>query len=302
MRRLTYARLRRSLKARIRGLLSSYYFSNRHFYQKAIRGRAAQRAWRTISTSYPELLEFATPMLEARMKASPGLALAGIKIKCPEVLYLFERVLQWRPRTVLECGAGTSTVALAYGLYKVHVETGVRGHLVSMEENHEYLNGLVIPNFPKALLEYVEFVESPKSFFRYRADGSQVEYEGICYTDVPKLDYDLIYVDGPSYSWVEGKRAFEHVSPEADWSQVREPLFNSDSLNYLLEAHNETRIVVDQRIRTRRTLKEFLHGNYRVRYKFAAMKSEFFVRPQNVRRVHRVPLIKGSFSLPHGST
>ena len=99
-----------------------------------------------------------------------------------------------KPREILECGTGVSTVVLARALMENEKEHGTPWRLVSMEENPSYYEAALacLPAHLKSdsRLEMVlsEAVEDTYEFFR-----------GVRYKDVPKGAYDLVFVDGPDF-------------------------------------------------------------------------------------------------------
>jgi predicted O-methyltransferase YrrM len=104
------------------------------------------------------------------------------------ILYQYVRVRQ--PKEVLECGAGVTTVVLAYAMDENEKE-GRGGHITSMEEHKEYYND-VLAHFPDHLKKQVDFVLSPK------VEGYFGLFRGVRYRDVPDKQYDFVYIDGPT--------------------------------------------------------------------------------------------------------
>lgn len=108
-----------------------------------------------------------------------------------DYLVLYNYVRTHKPKEILECGTGMSTVVLAQAL-KENYEGGggVKGRIASMEENASYYE-TAVRLFPDALKEYAEIFLSPaeevtKDFFR-----------GVRYSTIPARQYDFVFVDGP---------------------------------------------------------------------------------------------------------
>lgn len=102
-----------------------------------------------------------------------------------DYLYLFNYIRKNKPRWVLECGTGSSTIVIAYALM---LNGG--GKVVSMEDQKEY-HEWAKETFPPELKEFVEFklspaIEKKRDFFR-----------GSGYKDIPKHDYEFVFIDGP---------------------------------------------------------------------------------------------------------
>lgn len=96
-----------------------------------------------------------------------------------------------KPKHVLECGPGASTMVMAYALMENEKE-GFPGKITAMEEMQEYLD-MSIELLPDFFKKYVEYHLSP------RVDDTYEIYRGVRYRDVPQADYDFIFVDGPHH-------------------------------------------------------------------------------------------------------
>lgn len=102
---------------------------------------------------------------------------------------LYHEVRRLKPRHVLECGGGISTLAITHALRENCAE-GISGHCMSMEE---------LPQFhvehcrlhPHDLQPFVDFVLSP------REDAYFYCFRGVRYVNVPRLPYEFVFVDGP---------------------------------------------------------------------------------------------------------
>ncbi len=101
---------------------------------------------------------------------------------------LYSQILYRRPKHVLELGTGISTIVIAHALKQV----GRGGLVTSMEEQEKY-HAMAVQLLPAHLKEYVDLrlspaVEKTRDFFR-----------GSGYKDIPRLPYEFVFVDGPSY-------------------------------------------------------------------------------------------------------
>lgn len=109
-----------------------------------------------------------------------------------DYLVLYNYVREHKPREVLECGTGASSVVLAHALFENHRQYGIKGRVASMEEHRRY-HETAVTLFPVELREYAEIFLSPavevtRDFFR-----------GARYKEVPKRQYDFVFVDGPDF-------------------------------------------------------------------------------------------------------
>jgi len=104
---------------------------------------------------------------------------------------LYNAIRTNKPKHILECGPGASTMVMAYALMENEKE-GFPGKITAMEEMQEYLD-MSIELLPDFLKKYVEYHLSP------RVDETYEIYRGVRYRDVPQADYDFIFVDGPHH-------------------------------------------------------------------------------------------------------
>jgi hypothetical protein len=104
---------------------------------------------------------------------------------------IYSQVRQLKPREILECGTGTSTVVLAYALMKNAREDGVMGRVTSMEESPQWFE-MAAGLLPDSLRPYVDICLSPTV-----EDGYTI-YRGLRYRDVPPRPFDFVFTDGPS--------------------------------------------------------------------------------------------------------
>ena len=104
---------------------------------------------------------------------------------------LYNAIRTNKPKHILECGPGASTMVMAYALMENEKE-GFPGKITAMEEMQEYLD-MSLELLPDFLKKYVEYQLSP------RVDDTYEIFRGVRYRDVPQADYDFIFVDGPHH-------------------------------------------------------------------------------------------------------
>jgi hypothetical protein len=107
-----------------------------------------------------------------------------------DYLILYDYIKKHRPGEILECGTGVSTVIMAYALMENHKSGLGRGRITSMENMDEWYEEAV-KLMPRQLKEYVELVYSEKTEYCYSI------FRGVGYKDVPKIEYDFVFIDGP---------------------------------------------------------------------------------------------------------
>jgi hypothetical protein len=133
-----------------------------------------------------------------------------------------------KPKYVLECGTGLSTWILAHALHQNFVESGIKGKVISMESIKVWYDQAAAV-FPKEYQEYAEIKYSEPTTFMYSF------IKGTCYSEIPDLPYEVVFVDGPA--------------PEVREDDVYETV-NMDFVKVMLKSKNPVTAVVDYRLRT----------------------------------------------------
>jgi predicted O-methyltransferase YrrM len=175
---------------------------------------------------------------------------------------LYRAVRKRKPREILECGTGVSTVVLALALKENEEETGVPGRITSLEEEPRYFEDAK-SLFPPAYAQYVELVLSP------RIEDYYGMFRGVRYRDVPSRPYDFVFIDGPNY-----------LAP-TDGSVT----FDFDLLHLLRYAEHEVYAIIDKRVTTCFVLQRLLRPGL-VRY--VARKHLCFVGPASRRDIQYI--------------
>jgi predicted O-methyltransferase YrrM len=154
------------------------------------------------------------------MRVSRGNLVTGASYSDYRVLY--DQIRRYRPREVLECGTGISTVVLAQALRENEAEGHGRGRLTSMEEDAGWHRN-ALEHLPDELRDYVDLVHSPK------VDGFYKCFRGVQYAEVPDRPYDFVFSDGP-----------ERHSPDNS-----DKLFDLDLIHVVRRSDRPVRAVVD---------------------------------------------------------
>jgi hypothetical protein len=116
---------------------------------------------------------------------------------------IYNYIIKFKPKYILECGSGISSFVIARALQENYKNTGFKALLISMEENSEYYEDIK-KNFPLELNNYVDFRLSPRVEKKYSF------YCGVGYKDIPKFDYEFVFIDGPNtVSPIDGIRKFD---------------------------------------------------------------------------------------------
>jgi predicted O-methyltransferase YrrM len=106
-----------------------------------------------------------------------------------EVLYRYIR--ESKPREILECGTGVSTVVVAYALRENAIRDGIEGRVTSMEDVRFWFE-MAERLLPDELRDYADI-----RFSRTVEDGYTI-FRGVRYAEVPERGYDFVFTDGPS--------------------------------------------------------------------------------------------------------
>ena len=115
---------------------------------------------------------------------------------------IYNYLIKFRPKYVLECGSGISSFVIARALQENYKNSKIKALCVSMEENSEYHEDIK-KNFPPDLNQYVDFRLSSRIEKKYSY------YCGVGYKDIPKFDYEFVFIDGPNtVSPIDGIRKF----------------------------------------------------------------------------------------------
>jgi hypothetical protein len=152
---------------------------------------------------------------------------------------LYAAIRKYRPREVLECGTGVSTIVIAHALL-----ANGRGRVTSMEESGEWfaMACRLLPDRYKSVVD-LRLSETV-------ADGHAM-FRGIRYKDVPARPYDFIFVDGPDFA--------------GDLKQTESCDF--DFIHVLRNSDTPIRGIVDSRTGTFWTLARIL-GTAKVRFSY----------------------------------
>jgi hypothetical protein len=166
---------------------------------------------------------------------------------------LYKTIRKSKPVEILECGTGVSTLIIAHALRENEKETGITGHVTSMEEHAEWLEmsrQLMPPQYSK----YVSFELSHTIEDRYSL------FRGVRYADIPSKAYDFVFVDGPKYeSPLDGGATFDF-----------------DFIHVLRNAEKPVGCLIDKRLSTVFVLQQLLGTN---KVKYSAVAGLGYVQP-----------------------
>lgn len=114
-------------------------------------------------------------------------------------LYRAVKIIQkHRPEILLESGTGLSTIVLAETLRQLKArDSTYHPRIISMESIEKW-HGMAVELLPDQYRSFVEIRLGPREKYEYSI------FRGYCHTNIPNLDYDFVFLDGPSYSDPKG--------------------------------------------------------------------------------------------------
>lgn len=171
--------------------------------------------------------------------------------------YLFDYVKRKAPIEILECGTGVTTLVLAYALKELDQEGRGVGRITSMESHEEYLQ-MSRDLLPMELKKYVDFRLSGVM------DDAFSIFTGVRYKEVPRRNYDFVFVDGPDYRSTQNGML----------------TFDFDFIHILQTSEASVSAIIDKRVSTCFVL-QLLLGKEKVKYDPVAHLG--FVKPSRAK-------------------
>ena len=161
-----------------------------------------------------------------------------------DYLELYTYVRTHKPKEVLECGTGVSTIILGHALWENAKESGDAVRLTSMEELPEFFNRAkeILPEHLTAIVDLRLSETVPDAFAFVR---------GMRYKDTPERSYDFVFIDGPN----------PKVPTDGTMS------FDFDFIRVVLRSDKPVYAIVDRRITTCYALQS-LFGRDKVRFDY----------------------------------
>jgi hypothetical protein len=147
---------------------------------------------------------------------------------------IYEMVRHLKPRHILECGCGVSTVVFCQAIL-ANAQEGHVAKFVSMEEN-EYYRSQILSLLDSEELPLVEIIRSDVVRRDY------LGWTGISYASRPNFAYDLVFIDGPVLD-------------------ASERVFNADLLEIASRSNVRFTAMIDGRKKTAERLAYLLPGS-----------------------------------------
>ena len=168
-----------------------------------------------------------------------------------DYLTLYEEIRSKKPGKILELGSGISSLVICFAIEENAKDTNKTADFFSVEEN-EYYHRQIVDIFPEKYRQKVNFLLRDRNQRRYQ------NILGGYYEDLPKEDFDYIFIDGPTVRTAE----------------TAEKSFNADLVN-LIEENQLSRVngLLDERIYTYWAFKQLLP---KLRIKYSVVKKISF--------------------------
>lgn len=165
-------------------------------------------------------------------------------ISFTDILFLYRDIINLKPKKVLECGSGVSTFVISLALEENYKKNKIKSKFVSIEDKKKYLDN--IKNiFPKRLKKFTKII------FRDSIEKYYLFYIGRGYKNIPRINYDYIFIDGPNtYS-----------------KKFKTKTFNFDLLEILKYSKNNINGLIDERISTVKVYQEIFKD--KIKYNFS---------------------------------
>lgn len=162
--------------------------------------------------------------------------------KYATLYHVYHSILRLKPRGIVECGTGLSTVVICKAIEEIQkTDPAYKPSFVSLESEEFYWKhalDLLPPKFqPVVEIRLSGLAEDVFSMFR-----------GVRYDAIPAGPYDFVFVDGPSYKTEQGGLSFCF-----------------DLLKYIEMSETPVHAVIDTRVSTVFVLQRLL-GKTLVRY------------------------------------
>ena len=137
---------------------------------------------------------------------------------------LYKQLNHHKPKMILECGSGISSLVIAYFISKR--SNAEEYKCISCEENQNY-HSQIKNIFPADYAQFIDFVHL------VRKEGVINGINCSFYDGLPKKNYDYIFIDGPTF----------RINSES------QKCFNSDLINIIKQNDNITvNGIMDQRM------------------------------------------------------
>lgn len=203
------------------GALPTLFNTTRYGFFVRWRKSIVDRMVAARSRRAKKALEKNTELWRLMTEAAAGTAVTGASYS--DYLTLYEQVKTFKPKEILECGTGITTIVLAQALLENARENGGKpGRVTSMEDDRAWFE-VAGSRLPADVAPVVDLVHSPK------VDGFYKCFRGVMYETLPDRPYDFIFSDGPDrHSPVNGDK-----------------LFNLDLINVVRRSEHPVRAVVD---------------------------------------------------------
>lgn len=147
--------------------------------------------------------------------------------KYPTLYKSVRSIIKTKPRFILESGTGTSTLVLAELVLSLQdKDPNYCCKIISMESIQEWYD-IAVAMLPKKYQEVVEIRLGEREKYDYSI------FRGYVHSNIPKLPYEFVLLDGPSYNDENGS------STCMDAIKVRQ-MSEAETINCVIDTRNST--------------------------------------------------------------
>lgn len=126
-----------------------------------------------------------------------------------------DTILTYKPKVILECGTGASTIVFAAAIQKLRAkDSSYDGRIISMESVAAWRD-IAVSNLPEKYEGDVEIVLGEREPYQIAF------FRGYCHSNIPRLDYEFVFLDGPNYDDERGTSFCADVLKVMEWSERR---------------------------------------------------------------------------------
>jgi len=158
--------------------------------------RKLQKNGPTLKDYYLKKFESLTVLQSILKYADSSSESIGLSIS--DYVVLYEYVKKHKPKHVLECGTGKSTLVIAQAMLENSIEDPVAFPMESMKlismENEPYWYEQSSKILPEKYRDFTEIHYSPLSTYTLSM------LNGVIYESIPQYPYDFMFIDGPPQS------------------------------------------------------------------------------------------------------
>ena len=143
--------------------------------------------------------------------------------KYPTLRLAVKQIQENKPDFILECGTGVSTIVIAECLHQLKQEDPAYSPLLISMESIDEWHSQAQAILPDKYKEFTSIILGKRELFQLHM------FRGYCHSNIPRHDYDFVFLDGPNYKDERG------IACCMDSIFVREEISNSKFLRGVID-------------------------------------------------------------------